>query len=84
MPSSADSHSGTERHVVKLMNLNSGKHLSNFEPYSGFLQNKRYTPISTTAFHPHRMMIAGSALHDSHINIYECSGLGNYLDGDRE
>ncbi|KAF4540051.1 Target of rapamycin complex 1 subunit mip1 [Lasiodiplodia theobromae] len=75
---------GTERHVVKLMNLNSGKHLSNFEPYSGFLQNKRYTPISTTAFHPHRMMIAGSALHDSHINIYECSGLGNYLDGDRE
>ncbi|KKY25223.1 putative torc1 growth control complex subunit [Diplodia seriata] len=75
---------GTERHVVKLFNLNSGKYLSSFEPYSGFLQNKRYTPISTTAFHPHRMMIAGSALHDSHINIYECSGLGNYLDGDRE
>ncbi|EOD44046.1 regulatory associated protein-mtor [Neofusicoccum parvum] len=75
---------GSERHVVKLFNLNSGRQLSSFEPYTGFLQNKRFTPISTTAFHPHRMMIAGSALQDSHINIYGCSGLSNYVEGDRE
>ncbi|KAK7614320.1 WD repeat-containing protein-like protein mip1 [Phyllosticta paracitricarpa] len=73
---------GSERHVVKLYNLNTGKHLSSFEPYSGFLHQKRFTPISTTAFHPHRMMIAGSALSDSHINIYECNDQFKQVDID--
>ncbi|KAF2090069.1 hypothetical protein K490DRAFT_35866 [Saccharata proteae CBS 121410] len=64
---------GSERHNIKLFNLNTGGFLSAFEPYSGFLQHSRSTPISATTFHPHRMMIAGAALNDTHINIYECN-----------
>ncbi|KAF2146361.1 uncharacterized protein K452DRAFT_243132 [Aplosporella prunicola CBS 121167] len=62
---------GSERHVVKLFNLNTGKSLSSFEPYAGFLHTKRTNPISSTAFHPHRMMIAASSYNDHHINIFE-------------
>lgn len=49
-----------------------GRLLSTFEPYSSFLHQSRGAPIAATAFHPHRMMIAGTALGDSHINIYAC------------
>jgi regulator-associated protein of mTOR len=63
---------GSERHTVKIFNLNNGMHLSSFEPYSSFLNQNRSSPIATTAFHPHRMMIAGAALHDTHINIFTC------------
>lgn len=63
---------GSERHTVKIFNLNNGVHLSSFEPYSSFLHQSRSSPIATTAFHPHRMMIAGAALHDTHINIFTC------------
>jgi regulator-associated protein of mTOR len=49
-----------------------GKLLSTFEPYSSFLHQSRGAPIAATAFHPHRMMIAGAALGDTHINIYAC------------
>ncbi|KAF2397315.1 putative meiotic regulator-interacting protein [Trichodelitschia bisporula] len=48
--------------------------LSQFEPYSGFLNPGRGSPIATTAFHPHRMMVAGSAWGDTHVNIYSCRG----------
>ncbi|KAF2757428.1 hypothetical protein EJ05DRAFT_476686 [Pseudovirgaria hyperparasitica] len=61
---------GSERHTVRLYNLNTGSPLSSFEPYSGVLNRNRSSPISCTAFHPHRMMIAGAALHDTHVNIY--------------
>jgi regulator-associated protein of mTOR len=46
------------------------------EPYSGFLNPGRGSPISCTAFHPHRMMIAASAMGDTHVNIFACSNKG--------
>ncbi len=46
--------------------------LSSFEPYSGFLHQNRAAPISSTCFHPHRMLMACSALNDSHVNIFKC------------
>ena len=49
-----------------------GTVLSTFEPYSSFLHQSRGSPIAATAFHPHRMMVAGTALGDSHVNIYAC------------
>lgn len=62
--------SGTDRHHVKLYNLVTGTHLSSFEPYSSFLHQNRSAAIATTAFHPHRMMIAGASQHDTHVNIF--------------
>lgn len=63
--------SGTQKHRVKVFNINNGKLVSNFEPYSGFLRD-RSAPITTTAFHPHRLMIAAAALNDNHVNIFSC------------
>jgi regulatory associated protein of mTOR len=63
--------SGTQRHRVKIFNINNGKAVSHFEPYSGFLRD-RSAPISATAFHPHRLIIAAAALHDNHVNIFGC------------
>ncbi|KAF2265299.1 hypothetical protein CC78DRAFT_532512 [Lojkania enalia] len=63
---------GIQRHRVKLFNLTTGQSVSHFEPYSGFLRD-RSAPISATAFHPHRLMIAAAALHDNHVNIFSCS-----------
>lgn len=66
-----DSLSGTQRHRVKIFNLNNGQAVSHLEPYSGFLRD-RSSPISVTAFHPHRLMIAAAAAHDTHVNIFSC------------
>ena len=58
--------------------LSGGAHLlSSFEPYSSFLHQSRGSPIAATAFHPHRMMIAGAALGDTHVNIYACRKSGD-------
>jgi regulator-associated protein of mTOR len=55
--------------------------LNTFEPYSGFLNPGRGSPIMCTAFHPHRMMIAGAAGGDTHVNIYACAkGKDKWLD----
>ncbi|CRG85771.1 Regulatory-associated protein of mTOR [Talaromyces islandicus] len=62
---------GTNRHEVKTFNVD-GTCLSNFEPYSSFLNHNRSSPISSTAFHPHRTLLACSALHDNHINLVAC------------
>ncbi|KAI1511318.1 hypothetical protein A1F97_03072 [Pyrenophora tritici-repentis] len=62
---------GTQRHRVKIFNINNGQPVSHFEPYSGFLRD-RSAPISVTAFHPHRLMIAAAAVHDTHVNIFSC------------
>ncbi|KAF2703927.1 WD repeat-containing protein-like protein mip1 [Pleomassaria siparia CBS 279.74] len=62
---------GTQRHRVKIFNINNGQPVSHFEPYSGFLRD-RSAPISTTTFHPHRLIIAAAALHDNHVNIFAC------------
>jgi regulator-associated protein of mTOR len=62
---------GTERHRVKIFNINNGQPVSHLEPYSGFLRD-RSAPIASTAFHPHRLMIAAAAVHDNHVNIFSC------------
>lgn len=64
---------GTERHNVNVFNLN-GAFLNTLEPYSSFLHHNRSTPIAATAFHPHRMMLACSALNSNHINLFTCQG----------
>ena len=62
---------GSDRHDVSFFNVN-GAFLNTVEPYSSFLQHNRSTPIASTAFHPHRMMLACSALNDAHINLFTC------------
>ncbi|KAL4785889.1 raptor N-terminal caspase like domain-containing protein [Aspergillus varians] len=62
---------GTNRHEVKTYNVD-GTHLSTFEPYSSFLHHNRSSPISSTAFHPHRTLFACAALNDNHINLVNC------------
>ena len=63
--------SGTERHNVNVFNINSA-FLNTIEPYSSFLHNSRSAPIAATAFHPHHLMLACSALNNSHVNIFTC------------
>ncbi|KAL4926803.1 ubiquitin-binding TORC1 subunit KOG1 [Aspergillus undulatus] len=62
---------GTNRHQVKTYNVD-GTHLSTYEPHSSFLNNNRSSPISSTAFHPHRTLFACAALNDNHINLVSC------------
>lgn len=62
---------GTNRHEVKTFNVD-GTYLSTYEPYSSFLHHNRSSPIASTAFHPHRTMLACAALNDHHINIVSC------------
>ncbi|KAJ5551105.1 hypothetical protein N7461_005803 [Penicillium sp. DV-2018c] len=62
---------GTNRHEVKTFNV-AGTHLSTFEPYSSFLHHNRSSPIATTAFHPHRTVLACTALNDHHVNLVSC------------
>ncbi|KAF2007518.1 hypothetical protein P154DRAFT_592980 [Amniculicola lignicola CBS 123094] len=63
---------GTQRHRVKLFNVHTGALVSHFEPYSGFLRD-RSAAIATTAFHPHRLIVAAAALNDNHVNIFSCN-----------
>lgn len=49
-----------------------GDELSRLEPYSSFLQQSHGGPISATAFHPHRPMLACAARGDQHINLFTC------------
>ncbi|KAI9719535.1 MAG: hypothetical protein M1828_006164 [Chrysothrix sp. TS-e1954] len=63
---------GSERHSIKVYNMK-GAFLSSFEPWTGFM-NGRGQPISTTVFHPHRMLLAGAALGDGHVSLFSCVG----------
>ena len=62
---------GTAHYAIKVFNVD-GRKLSSFEPHSSFLHHNRTTPISSTCFHPHRMMLACSALNDTHVNVFTC------------
>lgn len=62
---------GTNRHEVKTFNADGG-YLSTYEPYTSFLGHNRSSPIASTAFHPHRTMLACAALNDHHINLVSC------------
>lgn len=63
---------GTSAHIVKVFNFH-GKELSRSEPYSSFLGQNRGSPISATAFHPHRMVMGAAARGDHHINVFSCT-----------
>ena len=32
----------------------------------------RTAPITATAFHPHRLMLACGAVNDGHVNLFKC------------
>ncbi|KAJ4520517.1 Target of rapamycin complex 1 subunit kog1 [Exophiala dermatitidis] len=70
---------GTDKHEVRTFNTN-GDSLGVFEPLSsrlsqvvgGSLAGRGYgsqTPIVATAYHPHRMLLACSALGDGHVSL---------------
>ncbi|OIW30816.1 hypothetical protein CONLIGDRAFT_700427 [Coniochaeta ligniaria NRRL 30616] len=63
---------GTSHHAVKVYNFD-GCELSRVEPYYSFLNQTKGTPIASTAFHPHRMMLGCAAKGDYHINLFKCS-----------
>ncbi|KAI9738013.1 MAG: hypothetical protein M1834_009383 [Cirrosporium novae-zelandiae] len=77
---------GLSTNTVSLYNT-SGTLLSSTFPYSRSLLAHHYgrshqQPILSTAFHPHRMMLAVGALGDLHVNLFSCNGLkGGVLDG---
>lgn len=50
-----------------------GDFLSSFEPLSLSRQQSRAAPISATAFHPHRMMLACASLNDAYVTLYSCA-----------
>lgn len=62
---------GTSAHQVKVFNFD-GTELSRAEPYSSFLQQTRGSPITSTAFHPHRMVLGCTSKGDHHINLFHC------------
>ncbi|KAK0730004.1 raptor N-terminal caspase like domain-containing protein [Lasiosphaeris hirsuta] len=62
---------GTSAHLVKVFDFD-GHELSRLEPSSSFLQGHKGTPIATTAFHPHRMVLACAARGDNHLNLFAC------------
>jgi len=64
---------GTEGRQVKIFNT-SGKMLSQFEPYSRFMAGSG--GVSSIAFHPHRMVVAGAAVGDTHVNVFGCGKKG--------
>ncbi|KAF2230305.1 putative TORC1 growth control complex subunit Kog1 [Viridothelium virens] len=64
---------GSDHHTVNVYNTTSGEPLSTCQPHSSFLQQHRGAPIAATTFHPHRMMLACSAVNDSHVNLFRCN-----------
>jgi regulator-associated protein of mTOR len=62
--------SGTSAHLVKIFDFD-GREISRLEPYSGFLGHKA-APLASTAFHPHRMLLACAARGDHHVSLYSC------------
>ena len=66
------SHSGSDTHRVNFFNT-SGAFLNSVQPASAGFLHQQKTPMIATAFHPHRMMLACSSLHDQNVNIYTCT-----------
>lgn len=62
---------GTSTHAVKVFSLD-GRELSRLEPYNGFLQQNRGSPISATSFHPHQPVLGCAAMGDHNINLFTC------------
>ena len=64
--------SGSDTHHVNFFNMN-GTFLNSIEPSPTSFLHARSAPVAATAFHPHRMMLACSSLHDQHINLFSCA-----------
>jgi len=65
---------GHSDHTIRVYNTQL-QHLSSFEPYMSYLRLAnvpRHAPITATAFHPHRMMLACGAVNDGHVNLFKC------------
>jgi regulator-associated protein of mTOR len=67
---------GGKDHTIRVYNTDL-KPLSTFEPYMSYLRvglggAPRNAPITATAFHPHRMMLACGAVNDGHVNLFKC------------
>jgi regulator-associated protein of mTOR len=67
---------GGKDHTIRVYNTKL-KQLSKFEPYMSYLRvglggSQRNAPITATAFHPHRMMLACGAVNDGHVNLFRC------------
>jgi regulator-associated protein of mTOR len=70
---------GGADHTIRVYNT-SLKHLSSFEPYMSYLRmsnTPRTAPITATAFHPHRMMLACGAINDGHVNLFKCEAVAS-------
>ncbi|KAF2861426.1 hypothetical protein K470DRAFT_256819 [Piedraia hortae CBS 480.64] len=67
---------GHSDHAIRVYNVNF-RHLSTTEPYMSYLRlvdGPRNAPVTATAFHPHRMMLACGAVNDGHVNLFRCDG----------
>ena len=76
---------GGADHTIRVYNTQL-KHLSSFEPYMSFLRfsgGTRNAPITATAFHPHRMMLACGAVNDGHVNLFRCEATATNFDGEK-
>ncbi|CAK1358784.1 WD repeat-containing protein mip1 [Cercospora beticola] len=67
---------GGKDHTIRVYNTKL-QPLSKFEPYMSYLRaglgaTARNAPITATAFHPHRMMLACGAVNDGHVNLFKC------------
>ena len=65
--------SGSDAHALTVFNTNGG-FLNTIYPYSPLLSTSRATPIATTAFHPHRMLLATGCVGSNWVNIYGIGG----------
>lgn len=45
------------------------------KPHENYLSNRTSNYLSSTSFHPHRMMVATNYNQDSSINVYNCSDI---------
>lgn len=69
---------GGKDHVIRVYSttdVSRKKPISSFEPYMSYLRGlntPRNAPITATAFHPHRMMLACGAVNDGHVNLFKC------------
>jgi regulator-associated protein of mTOR len=76
---------GGKDHTIRVFNTSTLKQLSSFEPYMSYLRldaRPRNAPITATAFHPHRMMLACGAVNDGHVNLFKLDA--PEIEGDSE
>ncbi|TKA26001.1 hypothetical protein B0A50_05513 [Salinomyces thailandicus] len=77
---------GSADHTIRVYNTSTLRQLSSAEPYMSYLRiaggglgaslggggGPRNAPITATALHPHRMMLACGAVNDGHVNLFRC------------